>query len=224
MLLLMFSILFSKVPVAPTMRMCSLIGSPFFLPVGGGTMFSYLMPGRPKYSQNSAKEMVPSPSESKSSNFSPWASARGVNSSINFAISFSRNSPFLPLSKVRNSCRSNSSNWSSSEDRQAATNSRYSQELSLFMSNAAAVLRAVALSMPRLIKAATTSCLSKTPLQSASNLENKRANLLMAVQPTAIFRHRARCIGLLSRQYATDLQSESTSSAVNSLDPELVNH
>mmetsp|Transcript_48361 Transcript_48361/g.138134 ORF Transcript_48361/g.138134 Transcript_48361/m.138134 type:complete len:321 (-) Transcript_48361:576-1538(-) len=161
------------------------------------------MPGRPKYPQNSLKDITPSLFESISSSCRPWAAANGISSSNRGFISRGVREPLKLTSRFLNSCRSMPSNSSLRDRMQAAANSRYSHELSPFTSSAAAAFLAEILSIPKLCSAATTSHRSRTPLLSVSNFEKTRANLLMPSHPAASFRQKALCIGLLSRHVCT---------------------
>mmetsp|Transcript_91351 Transcript_91351/g.289601 ORF Transcript_91351/g.289601 Transcript_91351/m.289601 type:complete len:461 (-) Transcript_91351:302-1684(-) len=198
------------------MRMCSFMGIACFwgvflvdTPFASASLYS--IPGRPKYSQNSLKETTPSLFLSMSASSRPWASASGRSSPRSTPSSRGESAQTPRRSSAWNSCRSSSSNWSSSEDRHAATNSRYSQALSPLTSSAEATFFAMVLSMPSDSKAAITSARSRMPLLSVSNFEKILANLLIDVLPTAIFRHIARCMGLRWCQVSTASHTDLTS-------------
>mmetsp|Transcript_58000 Transcript_58000/g.169565 ORF Transcript_58000/g.169565 Transcript_58000/m.169565 type:complete len:616 (-) Transcript_58000:545-2392(-) len=208
------------------MRMCSFIGREAAELCGSLLALvpkAYFTPLRPKYVQNSVKEMTPSLLVSISASCRPREAASGFSSSRSGSRSWGRSSPRPNLSNVRNSWRSSSSNFSSREDRQAATNSRYSQELSPLTSSAEAAFLAVDLSMPSCCRADITSPLSKMPLWSLSNFVKMLANLLMHVHPTAIFKHSARCIGLRWRQLSIALHRADTSFSVNRISSHSLN-
>mmetsp|Transcript_22853 Transcript_22853/g.53462 ORF Transcript_22853/g.53462 Transcript_22853/m.53462 type:complete len:202 (-) Transcript_22853:940-1545(-) len=103
--------------------------------------------------------------------------------------------PLPSVFRLLNSWRRSSSNSASKEDKQAAANSKYSQDPSWFTSRAEAMSAAWLCSRPSFVKAGTISELSSTPLLSVSICEKRLANFFRHVHPTAIFKHKARCIG-----------------------------
>ena len=153
-------------------------------------------------------------------------------------MSWSPHRPGLFVSNCRNSNRRSSSNSSSMESRQAAVNSRYSQELSPFTSKAFAVFFARSFEMPTDSRAAlrhrvttlhawdpyTSSGVSRTPLLSVSNVMKSFANLSMHVQfaatwplheaftPPVALRQKALWQGDRSLHVSTAAQSFSKSS------------